>query len=164
MAKVADPDGPYDAIVVARAALLRLGRQDEATEVFEEEVMLPAPGQGALGVQCARRDDVLAVLRPLSDPQTTAAVVAERMFLLGLGGGCALPVAALGSWPEPRRLRLHARVLALDGSRCAEVDRATAVTGDPERDVGLAAELGAAAARAAVAAGAGELLAAEAAS
>jgi hydroxymethylbilane synthase len=158
LAKLADPDGPYDAIILAVAALRRLGRQDEATEVFEDDLMLPAPGQGALAVQCARRDEVLALLRPLDDPLTAAAVIAERTFLLNLGGGCAVPVAALGTWPEPRRLRLRGRVVSLDGTHSAEVDRTVVAMGDPDRDLALAAELGAAAALDALAAGADVIL------
>ncbi len=114
--KALDPQGPYDAIVLARAGVVRLGREDAITQVLPFEVMLPAPGQGALAVQC-RADDarVLALLAPLHDPATAAEVTAERAFLQALGGGCALPVAALGRVQEGT-LTLTALYVAADGT------------------------------------------------
>ena len=93
MAKVAS--GEYDAVVVAAAGLDRLGRLDEATQVFEALEFLPSPGQGAIAVQC-REDDAATVERLLAvdDPATRAAVEAERGFLAELGAGCTLPVGA----------------------------------------------------------------------
>lgn len=85
----------YDAIVLAAAGVLRLGLEAAITEYLPFELMLPAPGQGALAVQC-RADDAAtrALLAPLDHKPTRAAVEAERAFLTGLGGGCAAPVAA----------------------------------------------------------------------
>ncbi|NPA90897.1 MAG: hydroxymethylbilane synthase [Chloroflexi bacterium] len=101
--KALAPDGPYDGVVLARAGLVRLGLIEHITQVLPLDVMLPAPGQGALGVQCRAGDDrVLRLLAPLDDPRTRAAVLAERAFLAGLGGGCALPVAALGQVRDGR--------------------------------------------------------------
>src|ERR687898_252664 len=76
LARVAD--GTFDAVVVARAGLARLGRLDNATEVLDPLQMLPAPGQGALAVECRADDDVLDVLRALDDPKTRSAVTEER--------------------------------------------------------------------------------------
>jgi hydroxymethylbilane synthase len=88
-------DGQYDAIILAGAGLTRLGLDSHVTEWLSLDVMLPAPGQGALAVQC-RADDVstLEVLAALEDVSTRNAVTAERAFLSGLGGGCSVPVAA----------------------------------------------------------------------
>ncbi len=93
MGKVAS--GEYDAVVLAAAGLDRLGRLDEATQVFEALEFLPSPGQGAIAVQC-REDDADTVERLLAvdDPATRAAVEAERGFLAELGAGCTLPAGA----------------------------------------------------------------------
>lgn len=88
-------DGQYDAIILAGAGLTRLGLESHVTQWLPLDVMLPAPGQGALAVQCRADDDkTLTVLSALEDAITRNAVTAERQFLLGLGGGCAVPVAA----------------------------------------------------------------------
>ena len=88
--------GEVDAVVVAFAALVRLGRTDEATEVLDPLQMLPAPGQGALACEC-RADDVATtrLLDVLDDPDTRAAVTAERSLLATLEAGCSAPVGAL---------------------------------------------------------------------
>ncbi len=88
-------DGQYDAIILAGAGLTRLGLDSHVTEWLSLDVMLPAPGQGALAIQC-RADDqtTLNLLSKLEDKSTRKAVTAERAFLQGLGGGCAVPVAA----------------------------------------------------------------------
>jgi hydroxymethylbilane synthase len=88
-------DGQYDAIILAGAGLTRLGLDHHVTEWLSLDVMLPAPGQGALAVQC-RADDstTLNLLAALEDASTRKAVTAERAFLSGLGGGCSVPVAA----------------------------------------------------------------------
>ncbi|WP_286927636.1 MULTISPECIES: hydroxymethylbilane synthase [Aeromicrobium] len=88
--------GELDAIVLARAGLLRLGRADEATEVLDPLQMLPAPGQGALACECRADDDATtALLAVLDDPDTRAAVTAERTLLATLEAGCSAPVGAL---------------------------------------------------------------------
>lgn len=113
-------DGPYDAIVLALAGLDRLGRGDEISQQLPLETMLPAPGQGALAVQC--REDAAShkLLAPLAHRGTTLAVTAERAFLAALGGGCAVPVAAYAE-VRLRRLTLRGRVTAPDGSRQVDV-------------------------------------------
>jgi hydroxymethylbilane synthase len=88
--------GDLDGIVLARAGLLRLGRADEATEVLDPIQMLPAPGQGALACECRADDDATtALLAVLDDPDTRAAVTAERTLLATLEAGCTAPVGAL---------------------------------------------------------------------
>ncbi len=81
-------EGEYDAVVLARAGVSRLGRLDEVTEVLDPLQMLPAPGQGALAVECRTADTVLVdeLREALEDPRTRAAVTAERVVLAGLGG------------------------------------------------------------------------------
>jgi hydroxymethylbilane synthase len=94
LAKVAS--GDYDAVVLALAGLVRLRRTAEATEVLDPLQMLPAPGQGALACEC-RADDVATtrLLDVLDDPDTRAAVTAERSLLATLEAGCSAPVGAL---------------------------------------------------------------------
>lgn len=87
--------GEYDAIVLAACGLDRLGLANEITERLALDVMLPAPGQGAVAVQCRQNDaTTLAMLAAIDDIETRRAVLAERVFLAQLGGGCSLPVAA----------------------------------------------------------------------
>ena len=89
-------DGKLDAVVLARAGLSRLGRLAEVTETLDPIQVLPAPGQGALGIECRADDtEVLAALAPLDDPATRAAVTAERQLLATLEAGCTAPVGAL---------------------------------------------------------------------
>jgi hydroxymethylbilane synthase len=87
--------GQYDAIVLAGAGVVRLGFQDEITQWLLLESMLPAPGQGALAIQCRAGDSqTLSLVSVLDHAATRRLVTAERNFLAGLGGGCSLPVAA----------------------------------------------------------------------
>lgn len=118
--KALDPDGPYDAVILAYAGLARLARLDVVSQILPIEVMLPAPGQGALGVQC--RDEALSLemMAPLDHPETRQTVVAERSFLSGLGGGCALPIAAYASLNESN-LNLQGRIAAIDGTQKIDV-------------------------------------------
>lgn len=88
--------GELDAVVLARAGLLRLGREDEATEVLDPIQVLPAPGQGALACECRADDaETATILAVLDDPDTRAAVTAERSLLSALEAGCSAPVGAL---------------------------------------------------------------------
>ena len=99
LAKVAR--GDYDAVLLARAGLARIGRLAEATEVLDPLQMLPAPGQGALAVECRADDlDLVAALAALEDPHSRAAVDAERAVLATLEGGCSAPVGALAEVVE----------------------------------------------------------------
>jgi hydroxymethylbilane synthase len=113
-------EGEYDAVVLARAGVSRLGRLDEVTEVLDPLQMLPAPGQGALAVECRRSDDGLVddVRRALDDPRTRAAVTAERAVLATLEAGCSAPVGALAEVAEGddgEELWIRAVALTPDG-------------------------------------------------
>lgn len=134
--KALDPDGPYDAIVLAAAGVDRLARNDVVAEVLPLDLMLPAPGQGALAVQCRDEASLLHLLAPLDDAATRSAVAAERAFLSGLGGGCAVPVAAHAVIVQGR-LHLRGRVASLDGRELVEVTGAAA----PHEAVALGAAL-----------------------
>jgi hydroxymethylbilane synthase len=113
-------EGRYDAVVLARAGLLRLGREAEATEVIDPIQMLPAPGQGALAVECRAGDvELLAWLTAIDDPDSHAAVRAERAVLAALEAGCSAPIGALAEVAEGDdgpELSLRAVVAAPDGS------------------------------------------------
>lgn len=90
--------GDYDAIVLAAAGLERLGLQTEVAEYLEADSMVPAAGQGALGIETRAGDDpVLEAIAPLHDSEAAAEVEAERSLLRAAGGGCEVPLGALGS-------------------------------------------------------------------
>jgi hydroxymethylbilane synthase len=145
-------DGDYDAIVIAAAGVERLGLGDAIREYLGFDVMLPAPGQGALAVQCRAYDRATReLLASLDDPVARATTAAERTFLDALGGGCAAPVAALGEIGHcGTTLRLRGLVAAPDGTR------AVRVTGEEPADG--AEDLGRRLALEAIASGARELL------
>jgi hydroxymethylbilane synthase len=112
-------EGQVDAVVLARAGLARLGRLDEVTEVLDPLQMLPAPGQGALAVECRSDDaDLVAGLAQLDDAPTRAAVTAERAVLSTLEAGCSAPLGALAEVVEGEdgeELWLRAVALSEDG-------------------------------------------------
>ena len=90
--------GEYDGVILAAAALHRLGWEDKITEYLSTEYFLPAVGQGALVIEARAEDKELAgMLAPLNHEPTWQSVTAERAFLLALGGGCRAPIAALGT-------------------------------------------------------------------
>ena len=120
MRKALAADGPYDAIVLALTGLERLGRGNEISQELSLDEMLPAPGQGALAVQCRDEAASRALLAPIIHRPTLLAVTAERAFLAALGGGCAVPVASYAE-VRNRRLVVRGRVTALDGSRQVDV-------------------------------------------
>ena len=92
-------DGHYAAIVLAAAGLKRLGLASRIASVFETDVMLPAAGQGALGIEIrSDRQDLLAALAPLADRATWLAVAAERAVSRAMGGSCSMPLAAHAVW------------------------------------------------------------------
>ncbi len=112
--------GALDAIVVAAAGLARLGRLDDATQLLGPDVMLPAPGQGALAIECRAVDAepggrLRALLAPLDDPSSRAAVVAERAVLAALEAGCTAPVGAFAEVDGALNLHLVAVVVSVDG-------------------------------------------------
>lgn len=148
--------GAVDAVLVAAAGIRRLGLDGEVAEWLAAETMLPAPGQGALAVQCRAGDAaVIAALAALDDAVTRAATTAERLFLSTLGAGCSAPVAAwarpvttASSDAEALELELSGLVASPDGRRLVRVEGRGR---EPE-------ELGARLAREALAAGAAEIV------
>ncbi|MHB1595854.1 MAG: hydroxymethylbilane synthase [Streptosporangiaceae bacterium] len=106
--------GEVDAVVLAVAGLARLGLLDQVSQYFEPDEMLPAPGQGALAVECATdRSDLVAMLAVLDDPASRVATGAERSLLAALEAGCSAPVGAYAAGAGT--LRLAAIVAAADG-------------------------------------------------
>jgi hydroxymethylbilane synthase len=123
-------EGQFDAIVLAMAGLMRLGREDEVTEVIAPEVLLPAPGQGAIALECRVGDSgVAAAVAPLHDPPSARCVTAERALLAALGGGCNVPLGAFAQ-VEGTHLRLRAFVARVDGG---VIVRGEAAGDDPQR-------------------------------
>ena len=105
-------DGKLDAVVLAYAGLARIGHTDVVTEIFEPDDMVPAPGQGALAVECRSSDTELAALLASVDHwPTRAAVTAERTLLAALEAGCSAPVGGHATGTD--RLRLHGVVLGV---------------------------------------------------
>lgn len=106
----------YDAVMLAMAGLTRLGRTAEVTQVFEADVFVPAPGQGAIALECRDGDaDVRAAAALLHHEATARAVTAERAFLAALGGGCNVPLGAYASL-SAEGLHLRAFVARPDGT------------------------------------------------
>jgi hydroxymethylbilane synthase len=132
-------EGAYDAVLLARAGLARIGRLEEATEVLDPLLMLPAPGQGALAVE-TREDDFATEVAALDDARTRAAVTAERAVLATLEGGCAAPVGALAEVAEgehDEELWVRAVALSPDGTLAVRMS----ATGDPADAAGVGSRL-----------------------
>jgi len=127
--------------VLAAAGLIRLGLQDRISHYFPPEVLLPAPGQGAIAVTVRRDDEqAMAAVRCFHDRRAAAAVGAERALLGALDGGCQVPVGALAD-AQPAgdrwRVELHARVVSLDGRRVVDAtDSATIDTTESATSLG----------------------------
>jgi hydroxymethylbilane synthase len=123
-------EGECDAIVLAHAGLLRLGLGARATEILSPEVSLPAPGQGALGIECRERDsDTRALLSKLHDVDAALCVVAERGVLIALGGDCKTPLGAYAERTESG-MRIRAFVANSDGSNAKHIDETAAWPAD----------------------------------
>jgi hydroxymethylbilane synthase len=141
--KVAEAE--LDAVVLASAGLARLGRLGEATELLDPAVMLPAPAQGALAVECRTEDDELVgILSNLDHAPTRAAVTAERALLAALEAGCSAPVAALAevlSGEAGEELNLRGAVISLDGSQTVRLSRTGTLADAHEVGLALAADL-----------------------
>jgi hydroxymethylbilane synthase len=141
-------EGELDAVVLAAGGIWRLERQDDVTEWFAPERMVPAPGQGALALQCRADDEeTKELLAKISDPGAWAEGIAERGFLRTLHAGCTAPVGAYAHATAPRELRMLGLVSSIDGRDVVRVQG----EGDPE-------ELGERLAREALSAGAQEIL------
>jgi hydroxymethylbilane synthase len=117
-------DGELDAVVLAYAGLARIGFTDLVTEIFEPDAMLPAPGQGALAVECRSDDaELVALLGLADDAPTRAAVTGERNLLAGLEAGCSAPVGAYATGTDT--LHLHGLVIGItdeSGASAGELD------------------------------------------
>jgi hydroxymethylbilane synthase len=106
--------GELEAVVLGYAGMARIGRLDAVTQVFDPAEMMPAPGQGALAVECkADRDDLISMLACVDDPASRAATAAERSLLAGLEVGCLAPVGSYAVGTSV--LHLQAMVASADG-------------------------------------------------
>ncbi|MBN1591225.1 MAG: hydroxymethylbilane synthase, partial [Pirellulales bacterium] len=115
--------GQYDAVVLAEAGLRRLGLGARIGQILPASIMLPAVGQGALGIETRYADAITRkVVLAIDHPPTHAAVLAERALLAALEGGCSAPIAAWGH-VEDQTLRLAGRVLRFDGTQKVDATR-----------------------------------------
>ncbi len=131
--------GECDAVVLARAGLVRLGLAGRATEVLAPEVSLPAVGQGALGIECRENDpETQAVLAHLHDPETATCVAAERGVLVALEGDCKTPLAAHAT-RSGTTIHLRAFIAQPDGTglRAGEITLPWPETEALAREIGL---------------------------
>ncbi|MFJ9119609.1 hydroxymethylbilane synthase [Streptomyces sp. NPDC102394] len=141
-------DGELDAVVLAAAGLNRIGRSDEVTDFLSVDTVLPAPGQGALAIECAADNaDLIAALGALDDPFTRAAVTAERSLLAALEAGCSAPVGALadlvGDGQVVKEMRLRGTVGTTDGSRTVQLSTTGPVPETYDQAMALGRELAA---------------------
>jgi len=109
--------GEYDAIVLAAAGLRRLQIQRSDLHVLDVDTCLPAPGQGALGIECCSDAPVLALLEPLQDSSVARCVEAERGISAGLGADCSLPVAAHATLLADGQIELRGLLASADGTQ-----------------------------------------------
>lgn len=130
-------EGQYDAIILAAAGLIRLGLGARIRQVLAPEVSLPAPGQGALGIEvCAQRGDALAWVQALNDAETAACVRAERAFSRALGGSCQVPLGGYAIMEEGQ-VWLRGFVATADGVSMVSGE----VRGSPEAPEALGRDL-----------------------
>jgi hydroxymethylbilane synthase len=133
-------EGELDGVVLALAGLARIGYVNAITQVFEPEEMLPAPGQGALAVECRDGEpELAALLQAVTDHASMAAVTAERSLLEALEAGCSAPVGAYAAGTE--QLRMQAAVMSADGSRVLRAHGGAPVADARQLGRDLAAEL-----------------------
>ncbi|MBQ1072202.1 hydroxymethylbilane synthase [Micromonospora sp. C31] len=145
VARVLGPEADLDAVVLARAGLARLGRTDVITETLDPMLMLPAPAQGALAVECRADDtDLVELLAVLDHAPSHAAVIAERALLATLEAGCSAPVAAYAELAEGdagEEIYLRGAVISPDGTRDLRLSRTGTPADAAEIGKALAAEL-----------------------
>lgn len=139
-------EGELDAVVLAHAGMRRLGLADRVSEVLDPLQMLPAPGQGALAVECrSDREDIRALLAPLDDAETRACVEAERAVLAVLEAGCSAPLGALGEIVEDvtsdGTITLELSLRAFVGSTDGSMELRRSVVGDPNDPVSVGRRL-----------------------
>ncbi|MER6999935.1 hydroxymethylbilane synthase [Streptomyces sp. NPDC000410] len=140
--------GELDAVVLAAAGLNRIGRIEDVTDFLSVDAVLPAPGQGALAVECLSANaDLTAALAELDDPYTRAAVTAERSLLAALEAGCSAPVGALADLLADgqvvHEMRLRAVVGTTDGSTLVQLSTTGPVPTSHDDAVALGRELAA---------------------
>ncbi|MFD5475800.1 hydroxymethylbilane synthase [Streptomyces hawaiiensis] len=140
--------GELDAVVLAAAGLNRIGRGDEVTDFLSVDTVLPAPGQGALAIECAAVDaDLIAALAELDDPFTRLAVTAERSLLAALEAGCSAPVGALADLLADgqivKEMRLRGVVGTTDGTRMVQLSTTGPVPETHDGAMALGRELAA---------------------
>lgn len=140
--------GELDAVVLAAAGLNRIGRGDEVTDFLSVDTVLPAPGQGALAIECtADNADLIAALAELDDPFTRIAVTAERSLLAALEAGCSAPVGALADLLADgqivKEMRLRAVVGTTDGTRMVQLSTTGPVPETHDGAMALGRELAA---------------------
>ncbi|TQN75357.1 Porphobilinogen deaminase [Colletotrichum shisoi] len=137
--KCDDPEGPFSAIILAAAGLLRMNYGARISQFLDSENggTLHAVGQGALGIEARSGDErVLGVLRELEDKPTMLACVAERSVMRTLEGGCSVPIGVETTWVEDgKKLRLKATVVHVDGTHGVDAERTEAVKTAEEADV-----------------------------
>ena len=116
-------DGEYDAILLAAAGIIRLGLSNRITQLVPHGHLLPAVGQGAIGIEC-RADDMTTqeLIAPLNDKDTSLCVLTERAFSRRLNGGCQLPIAA-HALVEGKQIKLSGLVAKLDGSEIIKSEK-----------------------------------------
>ncbi|MEU0079492.1 hydroxymethylbilane synthase [Micromonospora tulbaghiae] len=151
LGRVLGPDADLDAVVLARAGLNRIGRADVITETLDPMLMLPAPAQGALAVECRADDqDVVELLALLDHEPSRAAIIAERALLATLEAGCSAPVAAYAVLAEGeptdegdvnQEIYLRGAVISPDGTRDLRLSRTGTPADAAEIGKALAAEL-----------------------
>ncbi|MEU1398086.1 hydroxymethylbilane synthase [Micromonospora zamorensis] len=145
LARVLGPEADLDAVVLARAGLARIGRTDTITETLDPMLMLPAPAQGALAVECRVDDqDLVELLALLDHAPSRAAVTAERALLATLEAGCSAPVAAyaeLAEGDDGDEIYLRGAVISPDGTRDLRLSRTGTPADAAEIGKALAAEL-----------------------
>ncbi|MFM9369167.1 hydroxymethylbilane synthase [Streptomyces sp. Da 82-17] len=139
-------NGELDAVVLAAAGLNRIGRADEVTEYLDPDHVLPAPGQGALAIECTAADaELAATLAELDDPLTRVAVTAERSLLAALEAGCSAPVGALADVLADeqvvKEMRLRGVVGATDGSELVQLSTTGPVPTTQDQAEALGREL-----------------------
>ncbi|MBH1935012.1 hydroxymethylbilane synthase [Streptomyces sp. AV19] len=140
--------GELDAVVLAAAGLNRIGRADRVTQFLEPDTVLPAPGQGALAIECvADNAPLVAALAQLDDPHTRAAVTAERSLLAALEAGCSAPVGALadllGDGQSVTEMRLRGVVGSTDGTTLVQLSTTGPVPASEDDALALGRELAA---------------------
>lgn len=130
-------NGEYDAIILAAAGVYRLGLQEYVQEELPMEIMLPAPGQGALAIQSRKNDKSLnSILSTIEDNNTRNAVISERSFLKNLGGGCSAPVAAY-AYVRDDLLYMDGLVASVDGEKILRVNGGCKNTLDQASQLGM---------------------------